>query len=856
MKRFLCFVMIFSMLGGSVFASDNAKMSNGEQLSVGVEQGQTVLTLSGQAENPRQEVVVRLLKPGVTALTSADDILYQKQSTTDDSGAFAFRVQISKNTPSGTVCGAVLYEDGKKSDFTFEYKSGSDIEEAFDKLKQLQNVEEAQALIEKYASEWGMDFSLYTALDANGKKEAVSSYLKFRGTDEDLAQAKASFKDAVSASAICNYSGDFDDLLTGTHAEYTGLLRNETYVKFAPRLDMKRLGERMKSQSFANGAEIQTKFSTEIALLMVEKAQSWFEVKEGVDVLAPILGLDNSTFNQNQQDIGNVLVGNVYTAESFKEVFAQETQKMQSGVRVVFDDVVSETLWANDSVNALYDMGIVSGTSDTTFEPNGNVTREQFAKMLVSMLGDNEFVAGNSFADVPETEWFAPYVSTAKEIGLVNGVSPTEFGVGQNITREQMAAMIYRAGNLLGYVPNGAPKSFTDAISISDYAVEAINALTAGGVINGMSDGSFAPSATATRAEAACMIYNMVRAVKHNPDNQTGLRILAGIHPMVSYMENFDWFTEKDYKVRDLASVPGWYFVPNGNSYISVVKAPAGKTDKVPSNGEANDMAVRIQADNSTASAFFDTEPFFLSENTYGNLHTEMNLHLSSQNTSEKYKVFNLSFMSYAVYAGSKDAPFIYFAGNGGVYYYDQNQKGVRCGSYPQNTWMHVALDMDTVKKTFTLYIDGVAIAENVPFSNPDVYWDGSDPNAEFRKIRMRVGVMPDSAGVSSAYLDDIVWAMKADAPAILLDKAQSDNSRIVLSVPENMNAESLEYITVSVNGTKIQASGTLQKDTYILTLPSALQSGDVAEVTIGKWVGTQSGVINGTPRVLTYTVQ
>lgn len=848
MKRLICVLLAFTLFCSvTVFAAD-------AQINVQNESGTTKISVSGIAAVSGQEVTVQLLKPGVTEAKSGADILFQKQVTADTQGKFAFEILVPENLPSGTIQGSLFYEDGKKYPFSVEYKSNSEVQQGFEMLKQETDAWNARTLIEQFSEEWAFDLSLYEALNDDGKNVAVSYYLTFRNGNEAMEQSAECMKKAVTAAALNCYSGDFSDLLDGKFADYTKLNQNATYKMFANRLNKVRLAERMKKQNFGSVPDMDEKFSIEIALLMIENASGWFDVKEAADVLIPLLGLDGKAFSEAPEKLGTPFAGNVYTAESFKDAFNTEMQKAESGVRVVFTDVAELTLWANDSINALYDAGIVSGTSATTFDPNGNVTREQFAKMLVSMLGDMEFVSGSSFSDVPTSEWFAPYVATAKEIGLVNGVSATEFGVGQNITREQMAAMIYRAGNLLGYKANGTPKTFTDATNISDYAKPAVDALTAGGVINGMSDGSFAPSATATRAEAACMIYNMIKATAHTPDMQTGLKILEGNNPMVDYAENFDRLTEKDYKERDLASLAGWFFVPSGNSYISVVQAPSGKQEILPSD-ENKDMAIRISANSSTASAFFDTEPFFLSEDTYGNMRMEMNLNLSTDNLSEKNIVFNMMLMSYVSANLSKELPFMYFAGNGGVYYYTENGSSVRCGSYPQNKWFRFATDMDTVNETFDLYIDGVRIAENVPFSNQDVYWDGTDPNAELKKIRLRVGVRPSGTTNSQAFMDDFLWAMYTDAPAVVPDKEESKNNQVVLSVPENVDKDTLKHITLSVNGNAVNATGVLSGEKYILTLP-ALNNGDVVEITVGKWVATENGVLTGTPRKLIYTVQ
>ena len=171
--------------------------------------------------------------------------------------------------------------------------------------------------------------------------------------------------------------------------------------------------------------------------------------------------------------------------------------------------------WAVMAINALAGNGIVNGTSDTTFEPLAPVTRAQFTKMVCAAFSVAPIDPATArFTDVSQADWFYGYVEAAAAAGVVNGVSDTEFDPNALITREQMAAMMYRAMIATNAsVQSGAAQAFTDAASISGYAVEAVNALSASGVINGMDDGSFAPKEIASRAQAACIIFQYFQSL-------------------------------------------------------------------------------------------------------------------------------------------------------------------------------------------------------------------------------------------------------------------------------------------------------------------------------------------------------
>lgn len=174
----------------------------------------------------------------------------------------------------------------------------------------------------------------------------------------------------------------------------------------------------------------------------------------------------------------------------------------------VFSDMASAK-WAETAVYALYEKGIVSGKTATQFYPNDNITRAEFVKLLVMASGKEIVKSSQIFADVTSDAWYFDYVNTAYNMGLVTGDDKGNFNPDSQITREDMATMIYR---LMGNNEiKGDVNVFSDANTISDYAKTAVAYLNANGVVNGMGDGTFAPKNPATRAQAAQMIYNIIK---------------------------------------------------------------------------------------------------------------------------------------------------------------------------------------------------------------------------------------------------------------------------------------------------------------------------------------------------------
>ena len=176
------------------------------------------------------------------------------------------------------------------------------------------------------------------------------------------------------------------------------------------------------------------------------------------------------------------------------------------GTGLPFTDVPADR-WSYPYIKQLYDAGVVSGTSATTFEPTANVTRAQFVTMIAGLAGaDVSGYASGPFDDVQAGSWYAPYVNWAAASGIVSGTSATTFDPAAEISRQDMAVMLYNYAQQAGVqLKQTTATPFTDEGSIAAYALPAVQALHSAGVISGMPDGSFQPQATTTR-EQACVV--------------------------------------------------------------------------------------------------------------------------------------------------------------------------------------------------------------------------------------------------------------------------------------------------------------------------------------------------------------
>lgn len=176
----------------------------------------------------------------------------------------------------------------------------------------------------------------------------------------------------------------------------------------------------------------------------------------------------------------------------------------------IFSDL-GEAEWAREAIKYLAEKQIVSGVGNDCFAPNESITREQFAKIAVGAFSiDGEGEIG--FSDVPADSWFAPYIKKAYAAGVVNGMSEDIFGTGLKITRQDMCVMIYRAAKQAGYEITAEDYAlFADDEGIADYAREAVYSLRECGAVNGLTETEFAPYEYATRAQAAKIIYYLIK---------------------------------------------------------------------------------------------------------------------------------------------------------------------------------------------------------------------------------------------------------------------------------------------------------------------------------------------------------
>lgn len=177
-----------------------------------------------------------------------------------------------------------------------------------------------------------------------------------------------------------------------------------------------------------------------------------------------------------------------------------------------FSDL-SEAQWARDAIESLANDGIVGGDGDGKFRPNDAVSRAEFVKMAVLVLGLTGDSKKCGFADVSESDWYCGFAAAASDAGIITGDEKNMFRGGDNISRQDMAVIVYRMCLLKNISLDGTDKTFDDENRISDYAKKPIMYLCRAGLINGVGS-EFMPDSPATRAQTAAMLARVKNVVE------------------------------------------------------------------------------------------------------------------------------------------------------------------------------------------------------------------------------------------------------------------------------------------------------------------------------------------------------
>ena len=174
-----------------------------------------------------------------------------------------------------------------------------------------------------------------------------------------------------------------------------------------------------------------------------------------------------------------------------------------------FNDVPDST-WYAEAINTLAEAGIVTGAgSGNNFYPSRPITRAQFSVLLCRALGIEPIESSDSFTDAADA-WYTPYLAALKQRGIAQGGDDNLFRPEQPITRQELCCLIYNASDGFAEDPDTALAPYSDREMVASWAVQALSWCVERGIVEG-NGRKLLPDATASRAEAAQIIYNLLQ---------------------------------------------------------------------------------------------------------------------------------------------------------------------------------------------------------------------------------------------------------------------------------------------------------------------------------------------------------
>lgn len=473
-------------------------------------------------------------------------LLRRDQTTVGERGKYEFKFKVG-NIPTGEYTVRISKTNAKTADDVvvekLVYNNPNDYKTAVEALNKAASVIELKNIIDTYSMALGIDLSNET--DSDAVLTIMLNSVKAEKLKSDDAKSVQNCFNLSKLVAELNSSKteNINNKITVLDLSKCGL--DGYYTKSYVNEDVqKNLTSRVSGKNFDSIPKLYKSLCEQFVLAVVEKSGSNSAIKEVIDGFSEEIGASVSGFSernlselsgQNYNDysalksaIDNIKSsnsgspsssggnrgggsgGSIGGTKTYPTVVPDTDNKDIELNYYVFDDL-DGVEWAREPICKLAEMGVLRGKEYRLFYPNDNITREEFVKMLTVAYKLNIENKTAKFTDVNADDWFMPYVAAALENGIVNGVSDDMFGTGQNITRQDLAVMAYNAAlkNGVEFNTEGVQK-FSDDDKISDYAKAAVYALKSQDIVNGIDGKNFAPQDTATRAEAAKILYALI----------------------------------------------------------------------------------------------------------------------------------------------------------------------------------------------------------------------------------------------------------------------------------------------------------------------------------------------------------
>lgn len=529
------------MLGTSAFA----------QMSISENADTKVFTASGTMAGTEKTNLISL-----NVYNANNEKVYTGAIPTKDGSVSGFNFKIPDVTGEYTM---KFTSFGASEEYKYSYVSTTDVATIIGTIngvtvdpESYADEDAVVAVMDANVATFGFDAYWYGKLDLYAKREIAASILNGMGsgytsletikTNASDSYIKAAFATRTVEDAV-RFIGDFGTVVDWEnnvtfYKEYAAITDTDTKTL---------LGKIFEKETAETKAEMYAALDRSMLILQIDRAKDPETIKDLIENNKTIITFDMTTYNKTDIDktCAYLYGKNLQTMDDLEDCIedAWKSQKKANSSSgggsswrpttsndeksdIIYTDPTAtpsqssgfadlgSVEWAKDAIDDLVTRGVVDGISSTEFNPLGDVTREQFAKMLVKAFN----LAGTSnitYTDVPEDHWAYETVSAASANGVVNGIGNGLFGTGANITRQDMAVMAVKAAEKAGYSVSGSVLAeFEDMESVADYAKDSIVKMVQAGVMSGFEDGTVRPQSFATRAQAAKIIYSLLQLGK------------------------------------------------------------------------------------------------------------------------------------------------------------------------------------------------------------------------------------------------------------------------------------------------------------------------------------------------------
>lgn len=565
------------------------------------------LSSSEQAEHRQNEAVYNIVRYTVSVENDDHEYLVADGGYTDASGRAEVTYDISPSANSGKY-GWVCVVDGTRYDGKFRHINPM---QAAPAIASLNGGADLSDVISTYSNELGITYAEFSAV--SGLEKWYDTYVEGY---ENLTAAE--FLDVytraeVKATIINSQSDDVTNALIKENEKLIGFeysrLEAESEAVRRDAISLLTAGE-----SSANSLAKEIEICIGLSKLNNNRNSAWNVYEDIlVNTYANAFGIDVNAYNNksNKSDIIKSVMNGEYTSlnsllSSFNNALTNigngptdnDNSGTESGSAIsgnapvslpdvkptvsvdsesIFSDVAIDH-WAYQYIAAMNASGIVQGDNGR-FEPDRNVTRAEFAKIVQTAFYPNETAPEHGFTDVTSSDWYAESVAILASKGIINGVSDGIFEPNSNIKRQDMAVMFSRLADNLKLTMASGSGDIGDIDAVSDYAVDAVKKLVGAEIISGDDYGNFAPQAMLTRAQVCKLVYvfkkyvNEKQTVPSDDFKMTDYELLSSVLSYVGISDNFE--SENEITAQEVENilaklVPGMNAQTLEDQYASV----------------------------------------------------------------------------------------------------------------------------------------------------------------------------------------------------------------------------------------------------------------------------------------------